>query len=58
MDKSIPHQRNLDALDEMGVVLIRARTNQFEDVLPLMYDVNQALHDVQPGEVIRVSGLD
>ncbi len=53
MDRGIPHQQNLGALD-LGIVIVRAYSNRRADVAPLIPQVVTALRSVQPGEVIFV----
>ena len=53
MDKGIEHQQNLRKY-EIGVILISARSNRLEDVQPAMLSVNEALREVQFGQVIHV----
>jgi hypothetical protein len=55
MDRNLPHQQNLTAL-ELAVVVIRARSNAFVDVAPLMPAVNEALGEARPGAPSTVSG--
>ena len=50
MDRSIQYQQALPAFD-MGVLLIKARSNRRQDVEPLMPRVNGALFGMLPGEL-------
>ena len=54
MDKGFEHQQNISKY-AIGVIIISARTNKLQDILPVMPKVNQMLRDVQPGQVISVS---
>jgi hypothetical protein len=54
MDRSIPHQHSVANL-AIGIVIIRHFSNRRKDVAPLMPRVNEALHTVQPGEVVYVT---
>ena len=54
MDRGIEHQQNLRKYT-IGVVLISAKSNRIEDILPAMLRVNEVLREVQPGQVIHVS---
>ena len=54
MDQGIPHEQNLQAYD-LGFVLMKARSNRYEDLAPLMPQVNQAIKTVKPGELISVT---
>ncbi|QIN84393.1 hypothetical protein GBA63_18400 [Rubrobacter tropicus] len=53
-DKGIPHQQNLSGFD-LTVLLLRARSNAYEDLAPLMDEVNAALESVESGTVVRIS---
>ena len=53
-DKGIPHQQNVSRLD-LAVVLLRARSNALEDLVPLMERVNDALGSVEPGIVVGIT---
>ena len=48
MDRSLPHQQNLEVLD-LAVVVIRSVSNAFVDVFPLMPEVNAAVRVAMPG---------
>lgn len=52
-DKGIPHQQNLAGFD-LAVILLEARSNSYEDLAPLMTQVNAVLGEARPGELIRV----
>ena len=54
MDRGIEHQQNLRKYT-ISVVLISAKSNRIEDILPAMLRVNEVLREVQPGHVIHVS---
>ena len=54
MDKGIEHQQNLRKY-EISVILISARSNRLEDVQPAMLRVNEALREVQSGQIIHVT---
>lgn len=51
-DKGIPHQQNISGL-ELAVILLRAKSNAYEDLAPLMDTANAALESAGPGTVIR-----
>ena len=53
-DKGIPYQQNVSRLG-LAVVLLRAKSNAYEDLAPLMDEVNGKLEQVQPGTVLRKS---
>ena len=52
-DKGIPHQQNVSRL-ELAVVLLRAKSNAYEDLAPLMDEANAALESAEPGTILRV----
>jgi predicted nuclease of predicted toxin-antitoxin system len=55
MDKNLEHQQNLRALN-IAVIVVRARSNAYRVVAPLMPEVNEALRVIQSGQVIHVMG--
>jgi hypothetical protein len=54
IDRGIAHQQNL-AGRKIGLVILRARSNQLDDLTPLVETVLQALPRMQPGEVVTLS---
>ena len=50
MDKNLPHQQKLKDLP-FAVVVLRARSNRFDDTHPLMPEVLRRLAGFQPGQV-------
>jgi len=52
-DKGIPHQQNVSRFD-LAVVLLRAKSNAYEDLAPLMDEANAKLATVEPGTVVRI----
>jgi predicted nuclease of predicted toxin-antitoxin system len=53
MDRGVEFQQNFQSLS-IGVLLIRARSNRFEDLQPLIAEVHNALNTIQPGQLRRV----
>ena len=53
MDQGIPQQQNLSEI-KMGIVLLEARGNRYEDLAPLMNQVNTVLRTIEKGQVISV----
>lgn len=53
MDKSLPHQQRLKKLP-FAVVVLRAASNSFADISPLMPEVLRRLSEFQPGHVYVV----
>jgi predicted nuclease of predicted toxin-antitoxin system len=54
MDKGIPHQQNLSNL-KIGIVLLKARSNRYEDLASLMNQVNVVLKTLKNGQIVRVN---
>ena len=52
-DKGIPHQQNVSRFD-LAVVLLRAKSNAYEELAPLMDEVNAKLAYTKPGTVLRI----
>jgi hypothetical protein len=50
MDQGVPHQQNL-VRRNISILVIRTRTNQMEDLLPLVGAILVALDSIQPGQV-------
>ena len=50
MDKNLPRQQNVENLP-FAVVVLRAKSNRFEDTHPLMPEVYRRLAEFQPGQV-------
>src|SRR4051794_3538201 len=53
-DQGIPHQQNLH-LFPIGIIVLEAPSNRLVDLIPLMPKVNEALHSIQPGQLVRVT---
>jgi hypothetical protein len=56
-DKGIPHQQNLAKLD-LAVILLRAKSNDYEDLSPLMEEVDNVLGSIPPGTLPTVSARE
>jgi predicted nuclease of predicted toxin-antitoxin system len=54
-DQGIPHQQSL-AGRKISVILIRARSNQLEDLVPAVEAILRELRAVRQGQVLVVSG--
>ena len=52
-DKGMPHQQNLSRFD-LAVVVLEAKSNNYEDLASLMNRTNAALADVVSGEATRI----
>lgn len=55
MDTNLEYQQNLKAL-KLGVIVLRATSNAYAVVAPLMPKVNEALRSLRDGEVVHVRG--
>ncbi|CAN5778928.1 MAG: DUF5615 family PIN-like protein [Rubrobacteraceae bacterium] len=53
-DRGIPHQQNLSRFD-LAVVLLRAKSNAYEDLAPLMDEVEVELESIRPGTLVRIA---
>ena len=53
VDQGIP-QKQRGGSRKLAIILIRARTNQMEDLLPLAGAVSEALRRITPGRVVRI----
>lgn len=53
-DQGIPHQQNL-AQRKISILVIRTRTNQIEDLLPIVGAILSKLSGIQPGQIIFTS---
>ena len=54
VDKGIQHQQNL-ICRKVAFLIVRARSNDIDDLLPHVPDCLAALRFIKPGEVVRVS---
>ena len=53
VDQSICHQQNLRAFD-LGVLILAAKSNKYEDLKPLVPRALEALKSLQPGAFVLV----
>ena len=53
MDRGIVYQQNLAGVD-LCLVVLSAVSNDLDDLLPLVPELNEALARVAPGRVLRV----
>jgi hypothetical protein len=53
MDRSIEFQQRIATL-RFGIVLVRARSNRMQDLMPLVPSIFSALDAVEPGRTRRV----
>ncbi len=54
MDRNLEHQQNLKSFD-LAIVVIRAHSNTFSAVSPLMPRVNEAVRSIQSKEIIHIT---
>ena len=53
-DRGIPHQQDLSRFD-LAVVILRARSNSYEDLAPLVGQVSTVLPTVRPGGALLIN---
>ena len=53
VDQGIPYQQNL-AGRKLSIIPIRSRTNQLEDLLPLLEAILKAVETMTPGRIVPV----
>lgn len=56
LDKNLPYQQDLSS-GRIAVMIVRARSNRIQDLLPAVPDCLAALNRIQPRQVIRVGTL-
>ena len=54
VDRGVPHQQNF-VQRRISVLVVRARTNQMEDLLPAVGGILVALREIKPGQVAFAS---
>ena len=53
LDKNLPYQQNLDT-KRIAVLIVRARSNRIQDLLPVIPECLAALERIQPRQVVGV----
>lgn len=53
IDQGIPYQQGSGGR-RLSIILLRCRTNQIEDLLPLTGAILQAMETIQPGQTIAI----
>ena len=53
LDKNLPYQQSLES-GRIAVLIIRARSNRIQDLLPVIPECLSALERIQPQPVVRV----
>ena len=56
LDKSLPYQQSLLS-GRIAVVIVRARSNRIQDLLPVIPECLAALERIQPRQVVRVGAF-
>ena len=56
LDKNLPYQQNLDT-KRIAVLIVRARSNRIQDLLPIVPECLAALATIEPRQVVRVGSL-
>jgi len=55
VDQGMEYEQNI-ANRKIGLLVLGARSNQIEDLTPVIPAALAALRDIEPGQVIRVGG--
>ncbi len=53
VDQGVPHQQSL-VQRGIAILIVRARTNQLQDLLPMVAEILAALGEVRPGSAVIV----
>src|SRR5713226_447273 len=53
VDQGIPHQQP-SAGRRISIILVRSRTNQIEDLFPLVNTILEVLETIQPGQTVSI----
>jgi len=56
LDKSLTYQQDLST-KRIAVLILRARSNRIQDLLPILRECLAALASIQPRQVFRVGSL-
>ncbi len=56
VDQGIPYQQNIGGLS-LALVIIKAPSNDINDLRPKMSEVLRVLETIQPGQVVQVASL-
>jgi predicted nuclease of predicted toxin-antitoxin system len=52
-DRNIKHQQNLTGRT-ISILVLRAKSNRLEDLLPLVPESLRALQSIQPGQIVEI----
>jgi hypothetical protein len=55
MDQGIEHQQNFSKL-EIAILALSAKSNQIEDLSPILSAALATLKDIRPGQFIKIGG--
>jgi hypothetical protein len=55
VDHGIPHQQSL-AGSKLSIIVIHSRSNQLEDLLPLVGAILLGVENIRPGQTITIAG--
>lgn len=55
MDKGLQYEQNL-AGHRIAILIVRAKSNRLDDLLPHLDACRSAMNSIQPGEVVLVGG--
>lgn len=56
LDKNLPFQQDPGSV-RIAVLILRARSNRIQDLLPVIPECLAALERLRPGQVVRVGSL-
>ena len=56
LDKNLPYQQNLTT-KRIAVLIVRARSNRIQDLIPVIPECLEALGRIQPRQVVRAGSL-
>ena len=54
VDQGLPYQQNI-AASSIALIVLQGASNKFEDLLPLVPSLRQALSSARSGDVLRIS---
>lgn len=57
MDKRIPVEHDLSKLN-IGLILMAAQSNKFEDLRPLLPELEGQIWSIKPGQVVQIPDSD
>jgi predicted nuclease of predicted toxin-antitoxin system len=54
IDQGIPHQQNISRL-RIGIILLKAHSNRYADMVPLMGQVNKKIRHITDGKLMTIT---